>query len=1062
MPIARDQMIRIVERSAFLHERLTTTYEAAEGEPRDHELIDKRMDRWKRLAAMDDAAFFEKRLRWDGMSAERARAIATAVRLTNRDAPFPSWTQTLQQIVTACEGFDMESTATLPFIDAADPVAFEHLLAPAVLSAAGRVAEAQTLIAPEALTNLQRHLLQWLVGVSSETIATEFEVYRSMRQAMHGSWPGFAPSRELYRGFVRNLLAGAVVDFYVEYTALARLQARIIDLWVIFVNRFLRDLAADLPELEQLHGMESPLGRVMHIDAGLSDRHDGGTASFKVRFENGWNCIYKPKDILSEQAWYTLLEWLNANGAPLPMAIYKVLVKPDHGWVEIVQHAPCKSREEVERYYVRAGMLLCLMYVLEASDCHHENMIASGEYPVLIDMETILQHRVRMVDDGSQEDAASLANRVFYWDSVFRTALLPRWEFGPSGESYDVSGLGGTEEQQTHFRRKAWKNINTDAMKIHHESIATKPHQNVVFLNEERMKPGDFVEQMADGFARLYRFLMEHRAEVPLSPLASLRLRFLYRHTKIYSSVLGTYLQAQFLRDGIDTSIQVDVLCRPLLYHPERHPFWALIEAEEKALLQADIPIFHAAADGDALMLGEGKQIPQFFAEPSYELLQSRFARLSEQDLRVQLSYIRTSFQSSQGQQSSATAITDAAGTPSADELLQEAIGIAREIRDAAIFSTDGSATWISLAYYAEAQRWQLQPMAPRLYDGACGTVLFLAAVDQATGNDEFRTLVQGGLRSIVASFQSNAASRLLFEAGIGAGLGAASLAYTLARAGQWMNDDGVLNDARRAAELLNEERISGDRRLDLLSGVAGALVALLTVHAVRPERWLLDRAILCGEHLLNHRTAAMNGLRAWKTLGGEMLAGYSHGAAGIAHALARLSLATGDTRFRDAAEEACAWELSIYSEKMKNWPDFRFPVTKVGPVFQASWCHGAPGIALGRIASLAAIDNERIRRDIQRGLETTSAQEFGNLDHLCCGNLGRVETMVMAGEAHLDEARQLAGKVIARARQRGRYALGWDSGPYIPSFHQGMAGVGYQFLRLAMPGKLPSILAWE
>lgn len=1062
MSISRDQMMRIVERSAYLHERLSESFTPCEGEPRDHELVQKRMERWKRLAAMDDAAFFEKRLAWDGMDAERARALATAVQRKDRSSPLPAWTETLQQIVTACLSFPMEETPSLRFIDSADPVAFEHLLAPAVKSAAARLPDSSTLVAPEALAKLERHLLQWLVGVSSETIATEFDVYRSMRQALHGGWPGVVPSRKLYTEFVGKLLAGGVVDFYLEYCALARLQARIIDLWVIFIQRFVRDLETDLPDLERMHGTGTPLGRVIHVDAGLSDRHDGGTASFKVTFENGWSCIYKPKDIESEAAWYELLEWLNANGAPLPMAMYKVLVRNDHGWVEIVKHVPCTSREEVERYYIRAGMLLCLMYVLEASDCHHENMIASGEYPVLIDMETILQHRVRMVDDGSQEDAASLANRVFYWDSVFRTALLPRWEFGPSGESYDVSGLGGTEEQQTHFRRKAWKNINTDAMKLHQESIATKPHQNVVFLNEERMKPGDFIEQMTTGFANLYRFLMSRKADLPLPRLAGLRLRFLYRHTKIYSSVLGSYLQAQFLRDGMDTSIQVDVLCRPLLYHPERHPFWDLIEAEANALFQADVPIFHAAATGEALILGGGKEIPQFFAEPSFDLLQSRFARLSEQDLRVQLSYIRTSFQSSQGQQSSASSTSDSTPIPSSEELLTEALNIAREIRDAAILSNDGSATWISLAYYAEAQRWQLQPMAPRLYDGACGTVLFLAAVDKVTGSGEFRELVKGGLKSIVASFQSQAASRLLFEAGIGAGLGASSLVYSLARAGDWMQDEEVLHDALRAAELLTEERIETDRRLDLLSGVAGAMVALLTLYSLKPERWLLDRAISCGEHLLRHRTAVSSGLRAWKTLGGELLAGYSHGAAGIAHALARLFLATGDVRFREAAEEACAWELSIYSEKANNWPDFRFPVTKAGPVFQASWCHGAPGIALGRIASLAAIDNERMRLDIERALATNSAQPFGNLDHLCCGNLGRAETMLMAGQARLQEARELAGKVIARARQRGRYALGWDSGPYIPSFHQGMAGAGYQFLRLAMPGKLPSILAWE
>jgi len=40
--------------------------------------------------------------------------------------------------------------------------------------------------------------------------------------------------------------------------------------------------------------------------------------------------------------------------------------------------------------------------------------------------------------------------------------------------------------------------------------------------------------------------------------------------------------------------------------------------------------------------------------------------------------------------------------------------------------------------------------------------------------------------------------------------------------------------------------------------------------------------------------------------------------------------------------------------------------------------------------------------------------------------------------------------------------ALGWKKAPYLASFHQGMAGIGYEFLRLAAPDSLPSLLLWE
>lgn len=101
-------------------------------------------------------------------------------------------------------------------------------------------------------------------------------------------------------------------------------------------------------------------------------------------------------------------------------------------------------------------------------------------------------------------------------------------------------------------------------------------------------------------------------------------------------------------------------------------------------------------------------------------------------------------------------------------------IAIAEEIRKTAIVSPDGSATWVSLAYFAEAQRWQLQPMMARLYDGVTGTALFLAAVDTISPDGGYRELALSAFKTAAHYLEEPASIRALFEAGIGAGLGAA------------------------------------------------------------------------------------------------------------------------------------------------------------------------------------------------------------------------------------------------------------------------------------------------
>ena len=43
----------------------------------------------------------------------------------------------------------------------------------------------------------------------------------------------------------------------------------------------------------------------------------------------------------------------------------------------------------MRRFYHRQGALLALLYVLDGTDMHYENLIAVGEQPVLVDVETL-------------------------------------------------------------------------------------------------------------------------------------------------------------------------------------------------------------------------------------------------------------------------------------------------------------------------------------------------------------------------------------------------------------------------------------------------------------------------------------------------------------------------------------------------------------------------------------------------------------------------------------------------------------------------------------------------
>ena len=198
----------------------------------------------------------------------------------------------------------------------------------------------------------------------------------------------------------------------------------------------------------------------------------------------------------------------------------------------------------------------------------------------------------------------------------------------------------------------------------------------------------------------------------------------------------------------------------------------------------------------------------------------------------------------------------------------------------------------------------------------------------------------------------------------------------------------------------------------------------------------------------------------------GKLRTGLAHGAAGIAYALLRAGRLCGEKAFVQAAAEAIAFEDTLFSAACGNWAihtpedgESRAPAT---------WCNGAPGIGLARLQGHGVLDTSQTREDVRRALATTRASLGLGADFLCCGELGKLETLLAAAEAlgspePRDEALRHAARVVDRARRRGRYLLHrhLPEGVNDYSLFTGIAGIGYQLLRLTHTEDLPSVLSW-
>jgi type 2 lantibiotic biosynthesis protein LanM len=1078
-------LAEIAAAATTLQERLAGAVEARR-ERGDVGARAARLEAWRDAVVRDDDESFARRLARAGRDLTDVAQLLGPVRLRDPGS-LPSWLDTLRQALATASRED-RSQAECRFCEPGDPLPFEQLAAPFVLTGRERLqarlgAIDAGVISAQAMSELERLLLGRLTSLSSRALYLAFAAHRAANTSPLGRLLARAaevPPSRLYDSFIERMArAGGLADLFRQYPVLARLMSQATERWVDATAEFVERLERDRDELGRTFGGADELGPVDTVEPGLSDPHRGGRMVAGVTFSSRVKVVYKPKDLGTEGAYNRLLGWFNAHEAPLPFRVLTLVARPGYGWVEWVEQEACRDADEVGRYYERAGMLLCLVYALAGTDFHRDNLIASGEHPVLIDAESLMHPRPSM--EGRKVGLMQVAHDELV-TGVLGTGLLPSWQVddGAGGKpASDVSGLHTADEDELIVDAPRWDGINSDGMALGFGPARIPLPKSQPLLPGEPVRLEDHTAELLEGFERFYRYLLERRAAIlepgsPLHELGCQRVRFLYRNTRIYGSLHHELCDPTYLRDGADRSIRLERLAptaeQSIRDDAERPlDWWKVFEAERDSMEQLDVPFFTARADSVDLEVAPGAELSRCLREPSAELVMSRIGALGPEDLERQLGFIAGSLHSSTARHGAdgpapgrpaPRRVSDGAAPGSLTELAHE---IAAEVAARAI-RAEGGVTWIAPQYLPRLERYQLQPVGYDLHSGACGMALFLAAVERTTGGAGYRDLILDALQPLREALadEGQTLGRVL---GTGGATGLGSVVYALTSIGRLIDEPTLLNDAAAAAALLTDDRIDG-ASVDVFEGVAGEALALLALYEAAPEAAVLEQAKRCGRRLLATQSDGAGDGAAWITFQDRRLTGFSHGAAGIAYALLRLARATGDAAFAAAAERAIEYEDRFFDPDADNWRDLR---EETQPAYKANWCHGAPGIGLARLGGLPILDNGHIRRDVEAAIRTTLRMDQEGPDHLCCGNLGRVDLLLVA-RRHLDRpdlvdaARSRADRVARRARDAGGFSLhtSLSHRVHMPGFFMGTSGIGYQLLRVEQPEVLSSVLLWE
>ncbi len=1038
------EALTLAERAALPKEPPPLSTEQAERAAR-------RAARWRREADLVDPCLFAERLALDGLDEERFLRLLgepTAALRRRAGERRPRWLETLARAYAQPVPPLPANHQDLGVLELLRPlIAGAHAR---LLEGLGRLAAA---VAPEAVAAaLLGSLLQRLGRASERMLALELQA-----SLLEGKLAGDTPEAR-FQSFVEILRqpTGAL-EILARYPVLARDACRHAGQWVETNLEMMERLAADREEIvRRLAGGVDP-GAVLDTRTGLGDRHAGGRSVAFLTFASGLRVVYKPKPLAIDGELHALVAWLNERGAEPPLSSPVALDRGDYGWTEHVADRPCETPEEVDRFYERQGAWIALFYVLEATDFHHENLIAAGEHPVPIDLETLFQP-ARAQPDASGPGYLPTAQ------TVLNSGLLPRrfWATAQEG-GLDLSGMGVAGDQTIPVRRITGE--GTDRMRWGLGEMTLGAGPNLPTLRGEPLVLWEHRDAVLRGFRAMYRLLWSRREELlaaggPLARFAGLPIRVLLRSTGTYAHLLHVACHPDYLRSALDRDRLYDRLWLDAVAYP---PFRRSLRAERRDLAAGDVPRFESLSEGIDLLHPPDERIGDFFAEPGIRIVRSRLEAMGEEDLERQSWLVQASLEAtrsfSEGLSWSVAALPES--EPAGPERF---LAAARRLGDrlARLAIEQGDlVTWFHLGLRPDG--WLLEPMPVDLYSGLSGLALFLAHLGRLAGEERHERLARLALGTVRRRIATDPEAL----AQVGAFSGWGGIVYALTHLGVLWEEPGLLDEAEALAGAL--PGLEADRHFDVIAGAAGAVAALLTLHRHRPAPAVLEAAVRCGDHLLAHAMAGERGL-GWLP-GGEVgsrpLTGFSHGTAGIAWALARLAHASGEERFREAAREALRYERSWFDPARDNWPDLReHHRSGDEPEMLHAWCHGAPGVGLGRIGTLSCLDDPEMPAEIRAAVRSTLAEGFGGNQSLCHGDLGNLELVREAGRALGDEglkaeADRLAARILARIESGG---LRYGASPRTESLGLmvGLAGIGYGLLRAAWPARVPSVLLLE
>ena len=742
------------------------------------------------------------------------------------------------------------------------------------------------------------------------------------------------------------------------------------------------------------------------------DTHENGRTVVVLDFNQG-KLLYKPRNLYIENEFRKILNFFENKESILEMKMPRAIYFKEYCFTEYIEQSKCNTIEEVKNYFVRYGQLIGIMYLVNGSDMHFENIISQGEFPIIVDYETLFSTSVDY--EGGDSIFSSVTKKIR--NSVSGSIMLPaNFVLDYEGNSVDISGLDGREQK---LSKKSYipKDITTDEARFELDNIVIQAAKNLVHYDDRIVDYKYFSDDIVFGLKSILNSFLKYKKEYInlIESLNSSIIRIIVRNTNNYAQFLEFTKHPSCMTDFVEVEKILENLYTFPLENKE------VIKLEYQEMLFDDIPIFFTQLDSQDLYSSDGSVVNNLFKlTPRQELL-NKLKKIDKFEVKKQIGICN--MQLLQGEGFTSTVITPS----SVDTPLQLASLIADQIVDSAIIDEENKLiTWISFKSGMNKD-YEFGMSNINYYDGILGIARFLKEIGRVTNNEKYNNY---------ANYAINTAFNLVdFSSKDSAFVGAHSLLqlfpYITTKDFCYSRKAIYMGQLDEAFPTFIENICSNDWLMGA-SGVAGAYVDCLKNHQ---DESYLDKALFLGNRVISQTNKSFDN---W---------GIGHGISGNILMALKINDVVHDEMFYGYLKET----TNIFSSKIDN--DFKHI---------NSWCNGSIGFMLVKALLWKEGYLREYPSDIDELITSVSSEEF-NSDCVCHGRAGLINALYdlesITGKPKYGLlADKMINEILDKLNRNGTLGIETFEGFINLSLFKGLPGLGYTLLRYE-DRRVPSLL---